>query len=219
MTRRRRRKKKALTARPRPSGGIKVELVLEAVELARGYDGPLRGLPEPRLLIAAYHVSPGGVILVRRALCRVAPGSEFPQRIPIDEELLRQRVHASSAQDRGLLVVLVMALEEDSGDDVADVYADIAEPARWSMWDPRSELPDVRTLSELVALMPTSPPAAEPVALLRDGVPLEPSVTEDDWVGALMIRVPLSPGLIASIGGLTDRETVFPCPSSSNRNS
>lgn len=188
-----RRRKRKHRARPkRPGNSVGVELVLESVELARGYDGPLRGRPEPRLLIVAYRVTPNRAVTLGRHLSRVEPSSIFPQRIELNERAIAERIFAGSTQEeRGTLVVLAVALEEDAGSDVADVYVDLAQPERWAVWDPTGALPEPRPIEEQWKLLPSIPPTPDVVSLLRDGAHLEQVVRRDDWVGASALRVPL----------------------------
>ena len=191
--RHRRARRKKLSAAPVvPSGRRSIELAIEAVELARGFDGFLRGAPEPCLLLSTYLVRAGSVQPLGRVLERLRPGPTFPQRLVLDKSVLCARTFPSSASESpGLLVVVAVALEEDSGKDVAALYGDLGRPARLSLWDPTAELPEPRALEELVQLAPSIVPEADRISLLRDGVALEQAVTQDDWVGSLLLRVSL----------------------------
>jgi hypothetical protein len=143
--------------------------------------------------LASYFVRAGSVVSLGRVLERLRPGPSFPQRLRLDKTVLRARTFpSSSSEPPGLLVIVAVALEEDSGKDVAALYADLGHPARLGLWDPAAELPEPRALEELVQLAPSLVPEADRISLLRDGVALERAVTADDWVGSLLLRVSLA---------------------------
>jgi hypothetical protein len=185
---RRSRKKRAASIR-----GRRLELCFEELEVARAHDGPLRGRVEPRLVVGAYHVRSGRAVLVGRALGAVDVPSQVPCRVAVGRELIRAAAIASSSADDGSFVVLVLALEEDSGRDVRELYAELERCASWTVWDERGVVPEPRALAELATLGPSEPPAAERVQLLFGEHHVPASPKDDELVGALLVRVPASP--------------------------
>ncbi|MCC6663749.1 MAG: hypothetical protein IT375_08400 [Polyangiaceae bacterium] len=187
---RRGRKKRAGQHAPR---GRQIEVSIDELEAARAHDGTFRGDVELRLLVGVYHVRSGRAALIGRALWPVdAPGAA-PFRIDVDHGLVTARVFAASSQPtEGMFVVLVLALEEDSGRDVQSLYAQLEQPADWCVWDLGRSLPEPRSLAELAGLGPSEPPVPERVQLLFGADHVPARLESDELIGALLVRVPES---------------------------
>lgn len=170
----------------------RLEVSIDEFELARAHDGPFRGRVEPRLLIGAYHVRGGRAALVGRALCPIEVTGAAPLRVKVERDLLRATVIASSsAPADGMFVVLVLALEEDSGRDVQVLYAALEQPALWAVWEAERPVPEPRLLHELAQLEPSAAPVAERVQVLFGESHLPAS--SDELIGTLMVRVAEGP--------------------------
>jgi hypothetical protein len=176
-----------------------IEVSIDALETARAHDGLFRGGVEVRLLVGVYHVRSNRVALVGRALWPVDAPGPAPFRVELDQGFSSSRVvPSSSTPSGGMFVVLVLALEEDSGRDVQSLYAELEQPAAWSVWDLEGQLPEPRSLEDLARLAPSEPPVPERVQLLFGATHLPARLVSDELVGALLVRIsesmPSSPG-------------------------
>ncbi|MBN1773427.1 MAG: hypothetical protein JXB32_19350 [Deltaproteobacteria bacterium] len=175
---------------------VAVEVTLKALELARAYDGPLRGAPEPALLFAAYLVPEAGEPqLLARALERVPCRGGCPQTVALERTALRAAAPREQAER---LLLVMLALEEDAGTDVADLYAALERPEQFTIFPPGPRVPEAVTLEDLLRVAPAEPPRAEPVCVLRRGVDLG-ELRRDDWVGAALLRVRPARGAAARL--------------------
>ena len=189
--RRKKGRKRQRRARPPSSALVRrgelLEARLEAVELARGHDGFLRGRPEPVLLVAGFGVGGGEAFLLSRALRRVVVREPFPSVTtitgPTDCEVVKARVPPEC--DR--VVVLILAIEEDSGRDVEALYAELPSCELFSAWPLDERWPDPLGLEELARGPRTPPPRAQRVHLLSGGRDLREQCHADDWVGAALV--------------------------------
>jgi hypothetical protein len=161
-----------------------VTVDLEALEMARGYDGFLRGKPEPVVLVAVFLVAPAGTRLLARSLQRFHPASHMPcVALPDTGRLLNVRTGAGAATS---LLVLGVALEEDGGGDISRLYAVLERPADLHLRVLDAPLP--QALEEHAAHAWAAPPAR--VDVLVGGVDAGRSCASDKWVGAAVLVVP-----------------------------
>ncbi|MBI5499971.1 MAG: hypothetical protein HY907_06990 [Deltaproteobacteria bacterium] len=173
-----------------PSGrksGRRITATLDAVELARGHDGFLRGKPEPALLFAAWSVGPTSARLLGRALRLLPVRTPFPCTTVPDEALL---LRAASPPGHDRVALLVAALEVDAGTDVKWLYAALGDPDSVSVWFEDSPAPDPHGIAEAARAAPP-PGASRPVRLLRGRVNVEDSCRADQWVGACLLVRPI----------------------------
>jgi hypothetical protein len=172
-----RKRKKARPARPGTASAAdsdtprrKVRMSLEALEVTRGHDGLLRGKPEAALLVAAYRTN--GLLpasLLARALVRVQPKSELPCSVSLEQRELRYDARFAATER---IAVLVFALEEDSGDGVAALYAALETSGQFLLYSAAESVPSPLTLDEW-ARHEHRAPAAQPVEVLFGGATLE----------------------------------------------
>ena len=142
-----RKKRPAKKAAPSP-----VRVVLQRVEIKTGHDGLLRGKPEPVILLAAYAVdSPahptvgasGTAIFIGEAMARLHPRKPFPTQVaPLEDvaisvDLRQVRVPADASH----LLILAVALEEDSSADVQRLYKQLTSPDSLFLWDGTASIP------------------------------------------------------------------------------
>ena len=161
-------------------------MTLKALELARGHDGGLRGAPEPALLFAVYAVpETGEPQLLARALERVPCRGACPRTVELERTVLRA---AAPREQVERLLLVVFALEEDAGSDLAELYGALERPEQFTIFPPGPRVPEAVTLEDLLRVAPVEPPRAEPVCVLRHGVDLC-ELRRDDWVGAALLRV------------------------------
>lgn len=128
-----------------------IRVTLSRVEIKAGHDGLLRGKPEPVILLAAYLVDLEArsepLRFLGEAMARLHPSKPFPTQVVLDEEVkiaveLRQ---LSDGPHR--LLVLALALEEDSSADVQRLYKRLATPDSLFLWDGAALIPTPVTLA------------------------------------------------------------------------
>ncbi len=181
---RRRRKKKAKRRGPKTN---RFSVALTRLDLAKGHDGLLRGAPEPVVLLGAYVVHPGGA----RLLSRITYHVKVPNRFPCQVEPRNAQVLASNYRPvppSGILVVGV-ALEEDNGAGVRNIYADLESAAELALLPQAQQVPHPVELVEVLEARATWQDVHR-VDLMRDSQYLSERCTGDKWVGACAFMVP-----------------------------
>jgi hypothetical protein len=120
---------------------------VEELEIARGHDGLLRGAPEPVLILAAYLVDETQVRTLGRALHRFAPRRPFPSRVAPDQvrSIAVEITHHVPIH----IVVLALALEEDSSRGVQAAFGAVEHHGALTLWQSSSHDPTPMTLGEL----------------------------------------------------------------------
>jgi hypothetical protein len=171
--------------------GRRVTIFLDAVELARGHDGFLRGKPEPALIFAVWSVGPSSARLLGRALRRLVVRRPFPcTSIPDEIELLR----AASSPGDDRIAVLAAALEVDDGTDLGRIFAALGDEDAVVMWSDDAPAPEPHGLAEAARQRdPARPPG--PVRLLCARADVEDSCRGDQWVGASFLVRPIGAGV------------------------
>ncbi|MBI5490919.1 MAG: hypothetical protein HY905_26540 [Deltaproteobacteria bacterium] len=178
-------------AAPRSAtSGRRITATLDAVELARGHDGFLRGKPEPALLFAAWSVGPASSRLLGRAARLLTVRGSFPCTTVPDETLL---LRAASSPGHDRVALLVAALEVDAGTDVKWLYAALGDPDAVSVWSEDAAAPEPSAVAEAARAAPPAG-ASGPVRLLRGRVNVEDSCRRDEWVGACLLVRPIGAG-------------------------
>jgi hypothetical protein len=157
-----------------------VYVFVNALEMARGYDGLLRQTPEPVLVIGAYAVAGGRVLLVERRVVRFQAPNDFPGTVrPICDSTIDARfAHESQAA----LVLLVIALEEDGGEDIQRAFGCLERHDTLSLWDASARDVVPMHLHECVAHQAFDRPRA--VHLMFDAREASRDATSDKWIGA-----------------------------------
>lgn len=163
---------------------------LKVLEMTWGHDGPMRGSPEPVVLFAAYLVAKTGAPRVKplgRAIARFAADGPFPSSMqPSAPATITAKLRATN-HDR--VLVLAVALEEDSGSDVRRVHALFEESARLRFWESDAREPAPVAIGESLVLPTSLPPFATRVHLMCDEDDLRDSCGGDDWIGAHAVVV------------------------------
>ena len=167
VARRRNSKRKEATRAKKRVMGVH----LDWLEIALGYDQWGRGDPDPVVLVAVYRQRR----LLRRELVRPRVPSPYPASVE------HQRLFEVEV-GRGRVGVLVVAYEEDSGKDVAELYARL-EAGDIELWSTAHEEPSPRSLATWIRAASTGDEAVE---LLVEGNSLADGA-RDDYVGACMI--------------------------------
>ena len=155
---------------------------LEGLEIARGFDGLLRGPPDPAILTAGYAVSGDAMHLADRMLHRFDATGPFPKRFAAAKKpRIAKEVSSGTGQVR--FVVLTIALEEDGGDDVARLYGALERPARLKLFASDDPGVDVLSLSQLDDTWNQTRPAH----LLVDGDDVSRGCKSDKWIGCVAL--------------------------------
>jgi hypothetical protein len=163
-----------------------VHLALECLEVTRGYDGFLRGKPEPALLVAAYRTNgPALASLIGRLLVRAELKSEVPCSIPLEQLEIRYDARFALTER---IVVLVFAVEEDSGRGVQALYAAFETPEQLSLYNASESVPAPRGLDEW-AREECVAPSAPPVEVLVSAGSAEQLARSDDYISASAFSV------------------------------
>ena len=164
----------------------KLCISLEALEIARGHDGFLRGKPEPALLIAAYRTN--GLLpasLVGRQLVRARLRTEIPCSVGLEERELRYDARFAVTER---ILVLVFAVEENSGEGLTALYAAFESPAQLLIYSASEPEPSPLALDDW-AQKACSAPCACPVEVLFGGATLEKVTGSDQFIAASAFSV------------------------------
>jgi hypothetical protein len=192
-----RRRKHRPAAAPRPADGRienRVEIAPAWLEVARAHDGVLRGHPEPVFLAAAWIRDPGGTAFVARRTWR-PPKISGP--VPLRVEVDRGDTgfdHVIRHQEDARLVLLVIALEEDSGKGAAEIYAALQSADALRLWSPEARIPDPLTVGEIAVALPKTAQFAPAVHVVHGERDLRDDCRGDEWIGAALSVTPLARG-------------------------
>lgn len=162
------------------------EVSVEAawLEVALGDDGLLRGKPEPVVVLAAYWLG-AELRTLGRAVTRF--------RVKGPDPSLAERVEpvsvGATAPGEGRLLALAVALEEDSGRDVARLYGLLEDISALRFWLAEDAVPSPRALAEL-ALPRDRGAVARAVHVLEGTRDLADRAAEDEVLGAFVIALP-----------------------------
>jgi hypothetical protein len=163
-----------------------VRLTVEALEVARGHDGFLRGKPEPVLLIAAFRTNGARpVSLVGRLLVRAQVKSEMPCSVDLGEQELRYDARFAVTER---ILVLALAVEEDSGKGVQALYTALETPEQILLYTALDAVPAPRNLGDWARTECTAP-AAPAVEVLLASRCLEELAGSDEYISASAFSV------------------------------
>jgi len=154
---------------------------IRGLEVARGYDGFLRGDPEPVVIVAVYVVSGPHVQMAGRTLHRFRAKGPFPSVATTKEMRLADcTTHLASGAPRWL--VLATALEVDGGVDVQRVFGAMERHATLSMWAADARELEAIGLAAVAAEAEWEAPRA--IQLFSDSEAIGASCRSDKWIGA-----------------------------------
>jgi len=172
-----------------------VRVLLDALEIARGHDGLLRGAPDPVLITAVYATRAAEeAVLLARSFKRLRPDAPFPSECGLSGA---ERSLAAVSVPRGSehLLVLIAAVEEDSVGDIAEVFAALSDTETLSLWRPSDHAPEPRALGDaarhLASVVAASAPEASRVEVLHAGVGLHDRLRLGAWIGAGAVALSL----------------------------
>lgn len=166
------------------------DLVLEmrGLEIARAYDGILRGEPEAVVMVAVYALEDAPRIIAR-ALWRFDSATEKLPTVVAARRPARPIAHSYAIETEAPVLLLAVGMEEDAGADVRRVYGLLERAAHLHLWDQDEggSHPSPLSLGELADKLarPTR------VRVLIDSVDLGMAKQpRDDYVGACAVSLP-----------------------------
>lgn len=163
---------------------------MQQLELARGYDGFLRGMPEPTLLLGVYRVEGSHARVLGRYLYRFERPGGFPAKVAPREASRESLVLVPSAGTR--VVVLALAVEEDSGRGLQTLYAALEHGDAVVAWTEHETAPVPMPLCELSAgAMP--PDLGQRVHLMIGERDPSIHLQGDDWIDANLLWTSIAP--------------------------
>ncbi len=174
------------TALARRGAVLQVQPRVERLELAKGYDGFLRGAPEPTLLVAVYGVTGTRARLAGRYVYRFEQPTAYPCKVST-----REPSHESCvvvvAEPSDRLVLLVLAIEEDSGRGLQALYAELERADAIVVWPPDTVTPAPLLLGELEP-QAMAPDLGHRVHVLLGELDPAAKLEGDDWVDAAVLH-------------------------------
>lgn len=160
----------------------RIRINFEQLELAKGHDGLLRGKPEPALILGVYLVEGERTRLLSRTIMHFGTvNKRFPCTVKRFHSLLPNRAYEHRTHAH--FVVLAMAIEEDSGDDVQHLYAILDRTHSITVWSPEAVMPTPRNIHEL-PLDDQNWWTPYRVHIMVDGHTVSEQCRSDDWVDA-----------------------------------
>lgn len=163
---------------------------MQRLELAKGYDGFLRGMPEPTILLGLYRVDGSHARVLGRYLHRFERPGGFPTKVGPEKESRESMVVVPSDDTR--LVLLALAIEEDSGRGLQTLYAELEDGDAVVAWTEHEAAPVPTHLPELSAgLIP--PDLGHRIHLMFDERDPSVRLDGDDWIDANLLWTSISP--------------------------
>ncbi|MBW2462541.1 MAG: hypothetical protein JRH11_12905, partial [Deltaproteobacteria bacterium] len=169
MSSKRRRKSRKRT--PGSGNGRPFRVAVTSIELARGYDGLLRGEPEPAFILALFSGGGASARLIARTTIEVPMNSA--QGFPATVVLPDRQVLSTSLTTDGPLLLLGLAVEVDSRELLQHLYARVEQPDRFHAWRISDQTPAPVDFAEMARGNAASIPTAERLNLMWDDENLE----------------------------------------------
>ncbi|MFZ5896020.1 MAG: putative quinol monooxygenase [Myxococcota bacterium] len=157
----------------------RVKVVLESLEFAAAHAGFLQSTPDACFLVGMYAwcgrgLEPAARAVYRRALRESRPCKLGPRELLFDVPLILYGLPLRVG-------VLMLALEENGGRDVATVYREMADPQAFRLWAKSEGVPNPLVLADWFSPERMNPEAVE---VLQNHVPMSEVLETDTWVGA-----------------------------------
>lgn len=157
-----------------------IDIHVRALEIARGFDGWLRGDPEPVLLLAVYAVAGSHRNLLARDCCRILSEGPFPKLLTLPQPMhLRAEVPLSPSL---CFVVVAIGLEEDADVETQRVYGLLERPEDLGFWSIHHHEPVPIGIVDLPRDQENWQYPRR-THLLADGRHVEGTCKQDKWIG------------------------------------
>lgn len=183
-SKRRRNKRQSQQALVRVDGGVRIDLRVRQLELARGYDGFLRGMPEPTMLVGLYRIDGSHARSLGRYLYRFERPGEFPTKVAPRESSQESLTMVPSSDTR--VVLLALAVEEDSSHGLQHLYAELEHGDAVVAWTEHEAAPVPMHLPELSA-GPLAPDLGHRIHLMFGERDPSRQLRGDDWIDANLL--------------------------------
>jgi len=159
---------------------------VEALEIARGHDGLFRGHPDPVLIVGAYWQDGSLVRTFGRTIHKFEVTKNAPCRALTDAPVLPSCSLPRGAA--GTYVVLALAVEENDGKGVSELFAAVERPNLMQVSS--LERTDIDTFN--LGAIPRTPEWSVPVSvhLMIGGTAASASCKSDTLVGASVFWMP-----------------------------
>ncbi len=147
--RRGQRKKRIEDGALHPQRVSTLAVSLPRLTIAKGHDGLFRGSPEPTLLVGVFLTDEGPrpARTIARGIWRFQSPSSYPSEVATKGD---GKVKAELVVARpGHVAVLAVAVEEDAGSDIRDIFAAMEDAARFERWRCDDKIPTPLELPEL----------------------------------------------------------------------
>lgn len=162
---------------------VSATLSVRDLEIARGHDGLFRGDPEPLVVLGLYSLGGESFALEDRQVVRFESPSAIPSSVRPKPGDAQMRVRRSLGEgDRFLL--LLSAIEEDSGDDVATFFQALESPKLLSAFLTDASDPTPHLLRDLAAARNPEFTDALGCSLLLDGSLMSQRCKGDNFVAS-----------------------------------
>lgn len=168
---------------------------VEALEIARGHDGLFRGHPDPVLVVGAYWHDGTMARTIGRTLHKFVVTKNAPCRALTDTPVIPSCALPHGAN--GTFVVLVLAVEENDGNGVGELFAAVERPNLLQVSSLERTDIDTFNLPAIPRIREWSVPVS--VHLLAGGSAASSMCRSDTLVGASVFWMPARrPALPAS---------------------
>ncbi len=163
---------------------VSATVVAGELEIARGHDGIVRGSPEPVVVLGLYSYAGGNLSLEAREILRFASPRKIPGSVAVlvpDPRPMRVR---RSLGDGERFLLLLSAIEEDSGVDVATFFQSLESPQMISAFLTEASDPTPYLLRDLAAARNPELTDALRCSLLFDGSLMSQRCKGDDFIAS-----------------------------------
>lgn len=185
-----------------------MRVALQRVEIKTGHDGLLRGKPEPVILLAAYAIScpaapapatAGTAIFLGEAMARLRPSTPFPSQVaPLADVAIAVDLRQVDAPaETGYLLILALALEEDSSVDVQRIYKQLTSPQSLFLWDGAANIPLPIPLAGAAQWMKQDTVGIYTVHLMNGAADVAEQCRGDNFIAAQGVVAKLQTGPLA----------------------
>jgi hypothetical protein len=159
------------------------------LEITKANDELMRGAPEITVLIGIYRTKEGGASLATRLVIRHGVKDKLPCVTLLDEP---EYAYSTRVGPTERFLVLALALEEDSGDDLRELYGILERPSILQLWTASDAIPTVTKLESWNGDC-VLPPQAANVEVLVDGRHLTELIRDDDYLSACAFIIEPAP--------------------------
>lgn len=164
-----------------------IVLHVASLEVALGHDGFLRGDPEPVLVCGVFALAGEQALLIGRGIGRFARPRRYPTVVKLDDSALAEGRLWS--REQAMVAVLVIALEEDGGNDIQRAYAMLQSHSELLLIE-SCDQPNASHVEELLH-RPEGWHRPKKVSIETDGRQFDLDCHSDKWIAASAFATPV----------------------------